>query len=43
MAYVVAAYLVVAGLFAGYVWTLAARQRMIADMAEAVGLREDGA
>jgi hypothetical protein len=36
--YVVGAYLVVGGLFAAYVWTLAARQRMLAEMADAVGL-----
>ncbi|MDR7418707.1 MAG: hypothetical protein QN178_07325 [Armatimonadota bacterium] len=35
MGFVVAAYLVVAALFAGYAITLAARQRLIADMAEA--------
>lgn len=35
MSYVIAAYLVVAALFAGYVWTLLARQRVIAELAEA--------
>jgi hypothetical protein len=39
MGFVAAAYLVVAGLFAGYVWTLVARQRVIADMADAAGLK----
>lgn len=35
MSYVVAAYLVVAALAVGYVFTLAARQRIIADLADA--------
>lgn len=35
MAFVVAAYLITAALFAGYALTLAARQRVIADLAEA--------
>lgn len=39
MGFVAAAYLIVAGLFLGYVWTLVARQRVIAEMAEAAGLR----
>jgi hypothetical protein len=37
MGFVAAAYLIVAALFAGYVLTLLARQRVIADMAEAAG------
>ena len=41
MGFVVAAYLIVAALFVGYVWTLSARQRVIAEMADAVGLREE--
>lgn len=41
MGYVVAAYLLVAVVFAGYVRTLWGRQRVIADMAEAAGLREE--
>ncbi len=36
MAFVAAAYVVVAGLFFAYVLTLAARQRLIAEMADAV-------
>jgi hypothetical protein len=39
--FVAAAYLLVAALFAGYVFTLAARQRVIADMAEAAGAQEE--
>lgn len=35
MPYVAAAYLAVAALAAGYVFTLAARQRIIADLADA--------
>lgn len=40
MGYVIAAYLVVAALAVGYGLTLAARQRMIADLADAAGVRE---
>lgn len=36
MAFVAAAYLITAALFAGYALALAARQRVIADLAEAV-------
>jgi hypothetical protein len=38
MGYVVAAYLLVALLFAGYALTLAARQRLIAELADAAGV-----
>jgi hypothetical protein len=41
MGYVVAAYLVIVALFAGYAITLAGRQRTIADLADAAGLREE--
>jgi hypothetical protein len=41
MGFVAAAYLVVAALFAGYVWTLVARQRVIADMADAAGMQKE--
>lgn len=40
MGFVVAAYLIAAALFAGYILTLLARQRMISDLAEAVRSRE---
>lgn len=40
MAYVVGAYLAVGCLFAAYVWTLAARQRTLAELADAVGLAD---
>ena len=41
MGFVVAAYLIVSALFAGYVWTLLARQRVIAEMAEAAGTQKE--
>ncbi len=37
MGYVAAAYIVIAGLFAGYALTLKARQRLIADLSDAAG------
>jgi hypothetical protein len=37
MGFVAAAYLTIAALFVGYVLTLTARQRLIADMTEAAG------
>ena len=40
MWYVIAAYLAVTALFAAYVWTLVARQRTIAELAEATGETE---
>ncbi|MDR7522237.1 MAG: hypothetical protein QN168_07235 [Armatimonadota bacterium] len=40
MGFVAAAYLIVTALFAGYALTLAGRQRLIADLAEAAGLEE---
>ena len=40
MGFVIAAYLLVAALFVGYALTLTARQRLITDLAEAVGARE---
>jgi hypothetical protein len=42
MLYVIAAYLAVIALFAGYGWTLWARQRAIADLAEAAQHAEGG-
>lgn len=40
MGYVAAAYLAAAALFVGYALTLAARQRLIADLTEAVATRQ---
>lgn len=40
MGYVAAAYVVVAALFAGYALTLTARQRLIAELTDAVGTRK---
>jgi hypothetical protein len=41
--FVTAAYLVVAGLFVFYALTLAARQRLIADLADAASQDQDAA
>ncbi len=41
MGYVAAAYLITMALFVGYALTLIGRQRVIADLADAVGLREE--
>ena len=41
MGFVAAAYLVIVALFVGYALTLIARQRVIAELAGAAGLRED--
>lgn len=40
MGYVVAAYIVVAALFAGYALTLVARQRLISDLSDAADTRQ---
>lgn len=40
MAYVAAAYIVVAALFAGYILTLVARQRLISDLSDAAETRQ---
>jgi hypothetical protein len=40
--YVIAAYLAVTALFAAYVWSLVARQRTIAELAEAAGDADRG-
>ena len=41
MAFVIAAYLIAAALFGGYALTLAARQRLIAELSEAAGPSPD--